>query len=93
MLPCAALFLILYDPKKRAHGSEGDFLGIISLGCVHENMWLAATSPHLGFQVMSSLSGGKAEKEMKHLLSIPERITIGISFRLGYSKTSSKYLI
>lgn len=65
----------------------------MSLGSVIENTWLAATGIHLGFQVASSLSGGKAEKEMNHLLTIPERFTIGISFRLGYSKTFSKNLI
>src|SRR5665213_2365318 len=36
------LLLILYDRAVRAPASEGDFLGIMSLGCVMQNLWLAA---------------------------------------------------
>jgi hypothetical protein len=34
----AALLVILFDPSKRAPASEGDVLGMMSLGCVMENM-------------------------------------------------------
>ena len=44
-LPASPLLLVVvYDPSRRAPASEGDFLGIVSLGCVMENMWLAAES-------------------------------------------------
>ncbi|MGC1377617.1 MAG: nitroreductase family protein, partial [Anaerolineales bacterium] len=50
------LLVVVYDPKTRAPASEGDFLGIISLGCAMENMWLAAESLGIGLQIVSSFS-------------------------------------
>ncbi len=42
------LLIALYDCRKRAPGSEGDFLGHMSLGCVLENMWLMSDPVELG---------------------------------------------
>jgi len=50
--PCPALLILLYDIRKRAPASEADMLGIMSLGCVLENMWLMANSLSLGFHTM-----------------------------------------
>ncbi len=75
------LLVVVYDPSRRAPASEGDFLGIVSLGCVMENMWLAATSVGLGMHIVSSLSSGD---EIKAILGIPERLTVAFSCRLGY---------
>ena len=44
----SAILFILYDPSRRAPASEGDFLGILSLGCAMENMWLMANSLGIG---------------------------------------------
>ena len=33
-----AVLVVVYDTRKRAPASEGDVLGILSLGCVMENM-------------------------------------------------------
>jgi nitroreductase len=38
------ILVVLYDDRKRAPASEGDFLGHMSLGCVMENMWLMSES-------------------------------------------------
>jgi len=75
------LLVIVYDPKTRAPASEGDFLGIISLGCVMENMWLAAESLGIGLQIVSSLS---SEPEVRRILGIPHDLIIAFSCRLGY---------
>jgi len=81
-LPTSPLLLVVvYDPSRRAPASEGDFLGIVSLGCVMENIWLAAESAGLGMHIVSSLSSGG---EVKDILGIPERLTIAFSCRLGY---------
>ena len=32
------MFVVVYNPRKRAPASEGDVLGMMSLGCVMENM-------------------------------------------------------
>lgn len=87
------LIIITYNPNKRAPASEGDFLGIMSLGCVLENMWLMAQSLGIAFHIVSSLSNHEVEYKIKQILSIPENLKIGISFRLGYPiADQSEYL-
>jgi nitroreductase len=89
----AAILIVIYDPSKRAPASEGDFLGIISLGCVMENMWLMAHALGIGLHIVSSLSGDPVEKEVKSLLNIPEHLIIAFSCRLGYPVSEqSEYL-
>ena len=75
------LLVVVYDPGRRAPASEGDFLGIISLGCLMENIWLAAESMGIGLHIVSSLSSGD---EVKQILRIPEHLVIAFSCRLGY---------
>ena len=75
------LLVVVYDPSRRAPASEGDFLGIISLGCVMENMWLAAESMGIGLHIVSSLS---SSDEVKTILGIPDDLIIAFSCRLGY---------
>jgi nitroreductase len=79
------LLIVLYDPARRAPASEGDFLGIISLGCAMENMWLMASSLGIAFHVISALSGDRVEKEVKRILDIPVALKIAFASRLGYS--------
>jgi len=87
------LGVVVYNPKRRAPDSEGDFLGIIGLGCVLENMWLMAHSLGISLQVMSILNREPAEKEVKRVLDIPEYLKIAFGFRLGYVlPTPAKYL-
>ena len=81
-LPASPVMLaVVYDPSRRAPASEGDFLGIISLGCVMENVWLAAESLGIGVQIVSSLGSAA---EVKRILGIPEELIIAFSCRLGY---------
>jgi nitroreductase len=87
------MLIVLYDPGKRAPASEGDFLGIISLGCVMENMWLMAHSLGVGFHIMSVISSDSIEKEVKSILNIPDNLKIAFSCRLGYPISKpGKYL-
>ena len=89
----SALLIVVYDPRRRAPASEGDFLGIISLGCVMENMWLMANSLRIAFQVVSALGADSVAEEVKHLLVIPEEMKIAFAIRLGYPKALRvKYL-
>lgn len=92
LLTCPTLVMVLYDSSRRAPASEGDFLGIMSLGCVLENMWLMASSLGIGMHIVSALSGIYAENEIKRMLNIPDHLSIAISFRLGYPTASVKYL-
>jgi nitroreductase len=81
LLPTAAMLVVLYDPSRRAPASLGDFLGIISLGCLMQNMWLAAEARGLAMQIVSSLG---AVAEVKTILGIPGHLVIAFSCRLGY---------
>lgn len=78
------VLIVIYDPRKRAPASKGDFLGIMSLGCVMENMWLVAESLGISFQVMSVFGGDQVEKELKRILQIPAPMEIAYAVRLGY---------
>jgi nitroreductase len=90
---CPVLLVIIYDPCRRAPASEGDFLGILSLGCVMENMWLMANSLGISFHIVSSLSSGSTGKELKSILNIPENLQVAFSCRLGYAVSApAKYV-
>ena len=92
ILSSSAVLFVLYDPSRRAPASEGDFLGIISLGCVMENMWLMANSLGIGVHIVSSLSGKKVAAEIEKLLNVPDRLSIAFTMRLGYPVTPVHYL-
>ena len=81
------LIVVVYDPARRAPASEGDALGIMSLGCVLENMWLAAEDLGVGFQVMSMFAGAPVEPAVKEVLGIPAALRIAFVVRLGYPAT------
>jgi nitroreductase len=78
------LLIVIYDSRKRAPASDGDVLGIMSLGCVMENMWLMAQSLGIGFHILSVFSGIPVEKEVKMILNIPEYMKIAFAARVGY---------
>lgn len=88
--PC--LILVLYDTRKRAPASEGDVLGFISLGCVMENMWLAAQSFGIGLQILSTFSSDAVEKEMRRILKVPGHLKIAYACRLGFPAVVHDYI-
>jgi len=75
------LLVVLYDPSRRAPASEGDFLGVVSLGCVMENIWLTAEALGLGLQIVSSLS---SDPNVRRILEVPDNLKIAFACRLGY---------
>ena len=87
--PC--LLLVLYDPHKRAPDCAGDALGLISLGCVLQNLWLTAHALHVAMQVLGVFSTPPVEAQMRRLLDIPERLQIAYSCRLGYPLQTGDY--
>jgi nitroreductase len=78
------VMIVLYDPSKRAPASEGDFLGIMSLGCVMQNLWLTAETLGIGMQIMSVFSAPHVQGELRKILSIPDHLNIAFACRLGY---------
>lgn len=92
MQGCPCLVLVLYDPRKRAPASEGDVLGFISLGCVMENMWLAAQSLDVGLQILSTFSSTPVELEMRRILDFPAHLKIAYACRLGFPTATHDYI-
>ncbi len=84
MRSCPVVLIVVCDTRRRAPASEGDFLGIMSLGCVLQNMWLMAEELGLGLQVMSVFSAGGVEAELRRILSIPEHLKIAFACRIGH---------
>jgi nitroreductase len=85
------ILVVVHDTRKRAPASEGDVLGILSLGCVMENMWLMAQKLDIGFQVMS-VFGGPVQEEVRKVLKIPEHMAVSFAVRLGYPAEQPGYL-
>jgi nitroreductase len=78
------LLIVVYDERKRAPASDGDVLGLISLGCVMQNMWLTAESHGIGMQIMSVFSAPRVEERLREILSLPAHMRIAFACRLGY---------
>jgi nitroreductase len=83
------LLIVVYNTMKRAPASKGDVLGIMSLGCVMENMWLMAQSLGISVQVLSVFSTNPVEKVVKRILNVPEHMKVALAFRLGYPVSKS----
>jgi nitroreductase len=81
LAPTPVMLFVLYDPSKRAPASEGDFLGIMSIGCVMENIWLETESLGIGLHIVSSLS---SHPEVRTILGVPDDLVIAFACRLGY---------
>jgi len=93
MRACPMILIVVYDTRKRAPASEGDVLGIVSLGCVMQNIWLTAESRGIGLQIMSVFSSERVEDELRTILSIPAYMNIAFACRLGYpAQPPGRYL-
>ncbi|MFH0896845.1 MAG: nitroreductase family protein [Candidatus Bathyarchaeota archaeon] len=84
--------VVTFNPGKKPPNVDGEFLSILGLGCVMENMCLMAHSLGLGIQIQSRFTGG-AEEEVKKILNIPAEMRVAFGFRVGYTVAKpSKYL-
>ncbi|MGA2795363.1 MAG: nitroreductase family protein [Roseiarcus sp.] len=84
MQNCPTLLIVVADARRRAPASEGDALGVMSLGCVMQNIWLAAEALGVAMQVLSAFSAREAEDELRRILDIPDPMKIAFACRLGY---------
>jgi nitroreductase len=78
------LMMVLFDPRRRAPGSEGDFQGIVSLGTVMESMWLEATSLGISARLVVAFAEPLIEREVKRVIGVPKEMRIAYGLRLGY---------
>ncbi len=86
------LLMVFYDSTKRAPASGSDVLGFMSLGCLMENIWLAAQALGVSLQILSLSATASVEEELKALLAVPAHLKIAYTIRMGYPATSSKGL-
>ena len=84
------VILVLYDPTKRAPASERDQLGMISLGCVMENMWLVGQAQHLDVQIVSAFACETAEADVKRVLDVPAPWRVAFGMRFGHALASAQ---
>lgn len=80
---CPTLLVVLFDETRRAPASAGDVLGLMGLGCVLENMWLAAQELGLSMQVLATMADPEVESAVKKLLDVPAPLRIAFGARLG----------
>jgi len=88
----SVLLLILYDPKRRAPDSKNDFLGVMSLGFMLENIWLMSTLHGVSIHIMSLFGNEPVKSEVKKMLNIPPSLDIALGCRLGYSSDDERML-
>jgi nitroreductase len=90
MQECPLLLVVLQDSRIRAHTSEGDVLGLMSLGCVMQNLWLMAESLGISTQILSAFGADAVEDQVQRILGIPAHMKIAFAVRLGYPVTASE---
>ena len=81
------VIMVLYDPTHQAPVCDGDQM--MSLGCVMENMWLAAQAEHLDVQVISAFAREGVEADVKRLLGVPSPWRVAFGMRLGHALAAS----
>ena len=86
------LLVVLYDPSRKAPAQEVDIYSFMSLGCLMENIWIAAEALGVGMQILSLSATASVEKELKQLLGVPDPLKIAYTIRLGYPAAPVKGL-
>jgi nitroreductase len=81
------LLMVFYDSTKKAPASAVDVYGFMSLGCLLENIWLAAEALGISMQVLSLSATASVEEELKQILDVPQNLKIAYTIRLGYPTT------
>jgi nitroreductase len=82
------LLIVVYDPSQRAPDSDGDFLGHIGLGCLMENIWLAAESLGISVRILSDFGDAPVTDDVKRVLGVPSRLRVAYGLRLGYPRSA-----
>lgn len=81
---CPLLLVVVYDDRVETPASEGDSLGLMSLGCVMQNLWLSAENLGISMQVLSGLGADDVEHQVQSILGIPRHLKISFAARMGY---------
>jgi nitroreductase len=87
---CPALLVVVYDGRLAPPASQEASLGLMSLGCVMQNLWLATESLGISMQVLTAFGADAVENEVRLILAIPQHMKIAFAARLGYPLTVSE---
>ena len=87
---CPLLLVVVHDSRLRAPASEEDALGLMSLGCVMQNLWLMTESLGISMQILSAFGANAVEDRVQRILAIPKHMKIAFAARLGYPVTVSE---
>jgi nitroreductase len=82
--PCPMLLVVVHDVRLSAHATEGDALGLMSLGCVMQNLWLMSESLGISMQILTAFSTAAVENQVQPILGIPPHMKIAFAARVGY---------
>jgi nitroreductase len=85
--PCPLLLIVVHDGRLMARVSEGDALGLMSLGCVMQNLWLMAESLGISMQVLTAFGTDPVEDRVQSILDIPKHMKVAFAARLGHPVT------
>jgi nitroreductase len=81
----AVLLYIVYNKKLKGVGPLHHLWGILSIGAVMQNIWLAANDIGISVQLISGqLMNPDSVKKMSEILEIPSGYKLMLIFRLGY---------
>ena len=86
------LLFILYNQKRPGVGSLKHLWGIMSIGGVMQNIWLAANNLGISAQLVSGqLMNIESVRKIRKILHIPEKdYRLLLIFRLGYERKFGK---
>ena len=86
------LLFILYNQRLPGVGPLHHLWGIITIGAVMQNTWLAANDLGISVQIVSGqLMTAKSAKKIKDILNIPDGYKPMLILRLGYEGKYGKY--
>ena len=89
----AVLLFILYNRSLPGVGPLAHLWGIISIGAVMQNIWLAANDLGISVQLVSGqLMLPESARKLRQILQIPEKkYRLLLMMRLGYESKFGKY--
>jgi len=86
------LLYILYNQRLPGVGPLHHLWGIISIGAIMQNIWLAANNLGISAQLVSGqLMNPDSVKKLNSILQVPDGYKIMLTFRLGYETKFGRY--
>ena len=88
----SVLLIVIFNPKLPGIGPLKNVWGMLSVGAVMQNIWLAANDLGISANLVSSQTMTVESKRKLHeILHVPKEYRILFLFRLGYEGKFGKY--